>query len=432
MIDLHTHSNFSDGTLPPEKLVEEAYNKRLTLLALTDHDTVGGVPRARNAARALGVPFINGVELEAEYDDQLHILGLGVDPEAEKLSNIIAVQDIRRNERNERVLEALSNAGMNVRAYLHPSEGTVTRANIARAMLDAGYVSSISEAFKRFLGRGQSFFVPQAHPSIPEVLDAITEAGGVSVLAHPMNMRVDPVALMDELNENGLWGVEAYYGGCDKATVDYYASIAHNFRLSITCGSDFHGANRPGIELGCSWRPTRELERSEDYLRERFVVPRRRARGISPNDFQLMAERILEELPGEFFNGLTGGVVISDHEKQHRLSLPQRPLYVLGEYHYGRDEGRYITLYYGSFIRARGSLSRGEAYEELRKVILHEFRHHLEIRAGQHDLEYKDDEEISEYLRENSAPPKRPDVAFAEKEDDPRIGEIDEASSLYR
>ncbi|MBR3383008.1 MAG: PHP domain-containing protein [Clostridia bacterium] len=415
MYDLHTHSNFSDGTLPPEKLIEEAAGAGLTLIALTDHDTAAGVPRARAAAEAAGVPFITGIELEAEYEDQLHILGLGVDPRDPGLRSLIELQDIRREERNESILRLLARDGHDVRPFLAETEGTLTRANIARAMYDAGFVSSISEAFSAYLGRGKRYFVPKAHPSMEEVLSVIEGAGGVSVFAHPMNMRVPTLDLIDAMNENGLWGLEAYYGLADRGTVEYYASIADRFGLSLTCGSDFHGENRPGVTLGCSWRPVPELEKTEDYLRERFVRPRRRPGGPGPDEYQLMAERILEELPGEFFNGLNGGVVISEHEKLHRKSLPQRPLYVLGEYHYGGNEGRYITLYYGSFRRVHGGLSGREAEEELRRIILHEFRHHLETRAGEHDLEYEDDEDIERYL-ESAVLNDRPDLGFGMEE----------------
>ena len=409
MYDLHTHSNFSDGTLPPEKLIEEAKKAGLTLMALTDHDTAAGVPRAKRAASLFGMPFLCGIEMEAECEDQLHILGLGIDPEAEHIKALVARQDARRDERNERVLELLEDDGMDVRPFLPPTEGTVTRANIARAMFEAGFALSISDAFRSHLGRGQRYYVRQLHPEMPEVLEAIREAGGVSVLAHPMNMRVDHEKLIADMAANGLWGVEAYYGEAPRSTVDNFRMLARRYGLYTTCGSDFHGANRPGITLGCAWRDDAELAETERLLIQRFGLDREPAQRPAPRfnrkmtigEYQLLLERIAAELPSDFFTGLNGGIVISEQEKLHKKSLPGRPLYILGEYHYGGAEGRYITMYYGSFVKARGFLRGSAAREELKKVLLHEFRHHLETRAGEHDLEYEDDAYIAEYLEEN-------------------------------
>lgn len=413
MFDLHTHSYFSDGTLPPEKLIEGASEAGLELIALTDHDTLKGLPRARAEAERLGVPFLCGIELEAEYEDQLHILGLGVDPRDRGLCALIALQDARRTERNEAMFDLLERAGMDVRPFMKEARGAVTRANIARGMLEAGFVSSINEAFRSYLGRGKPFYVPQAHPGPEEVIDAIRRAGGVSVLAHPMNMAVDHRALFDELRACGLWGAEAYYGTADSETVEYFCALAREYRLRPTCGSDFHGANRPGTTLGCSWRDTAELSVSLRMLRARFGITgdsplgRRRgvvSRGVTLNEYQLTADRIVSELPQEFFIGLNGGVVITERTKLHKKSRPERPLYILGEYHHGGGEGCYITLYYGSFMRTRGHLRGREVEDELRRIILHEFRHHLEIRAGEHDLEYEDEDRIDAYCAEYESP----------------------------
>lgn len=407
MYDLHTHSDFSDGTLPPEKLIKAAKFSGLTLVALTDHDTAAGVHRAAAAARAEGVPFLAGVEMEAEYEDQLHILGLGIDPEAPHISALTAVQAKRREVRNARVLELLRRDGMDAEPYLRATQGTVTRANIARALVDGGFVQSINEAFARLLGRGRPYYVPQQHPKMTEVLEAIREAGGVSVLAHPMNMRCDHERLIAQMADCGLWGVEAYYGAASRPAVDFFRGLAKRFGLYTTCGSDFHGGNRPGISLGCAWRDEQELCLTERLLSERFGTafagraPAGNDRPLTIGEYQRMLDRIAESLPEDFFTGLNGGIVIAEREKLHSRSLPGRPLYILGEYHYGGAEGRYITMYYGSFIRAKGSLRGSRAEEELRRVLLHEFRHHLETRAGEHDLEYEDAACIAEYEQAN-------------------------------
>ncbi len=412
MFDLHTHSDFSDGTLPPEKLIDEAAKTGLRLIALTDHDTAGGVQRASARARELGVGFLRGIEMEARYEDQLHILGLGIDPESEHIAELIRLQDGRREARNAEVLRLLKKDGMDAEAFLEPTQGTVTRANIAAALYKGGYCASVSEAFRLYLGRGKPYFVPQAHPDMHEVLEAIREAGGAAVLAHPMKMKCDHRALIKELRGAGLWGVEAYYGADPDAASREFSELSREFGLRVTCGSDFHGENRPGVSLGCAYRPVPELEDTLRELYRRFPISAQRAvvrapvrvrRGFTAAEFQQMAERAAEELPQDFFLGLNGGIVISERAKLHKKSLPERPLYIMGEYHYGGSEGRYITLYYGSFRTICRNETPEQIQERVRKVLKHEFRHHLETRAGEHDLEYEDDAEIACYLEECAA-----------------------------
>ncbi|MBO4562179.1 MAG: PHP domain-containing protein [Clostridia bacterium] len=409
MFDLHTHSDFSDGVLPPEKLIEEAKEKGLSLLAVTDHDTADGMPRALRAAEELAQPFLTGIEIEAAFDDELHILGLGVDPYSQKLQRLTSLQSERRAERNSRMLSLLAADGMDVYHLQDPLKGTATKADIAASLVSAGYCGSVNEAFSRFLVRGAPYYVSMEHPSVRETMEAITGSGGVAVLAHPMKMRCDHRELIIELKDLGLWGIEAYYSRASEEETAYFRALAREFGLRPTCGSDYHGPGRRDVSMGGGWRDVTELRMTEGILKNIFGITRTspcghartamngRTARVSAVEFQLLAERITAELPDDFFIGLNGGVVISDGEKLHRKSRPERPLYILGEYHHGGPEGRYIVLYYGSFMRAHGRL-RGERFaEELRRVILHEFRHHLESRAGQHDLEYEDEDQLDEY-----------------------------------
>ena len=406
MYDLHTHSDFSDGTFPPEKLIEDAKAKGLTLLALCDHDTISGLPRAEAAAERIGLPFIRGTELEAEYSDQLHILGLGIDPRGRKLSELIALHHARRLERNEKLLKKLADGGMDVYAYLDPGQGIPNKSHIGAALVRAGYCGSVTEAFKRFLGRGRPYHVAQEYPSLNEVLDAIHDAGGFSVLAHPMKMKCDHRALIREMKDNGLWGIEAYYSTATEEQTEYFLGLAGEFGLRPTCGSDFHGPHRPEAQLGCAWRDVKALAETELILKRRFLAGsdtrsfalRGVRRTYSMAEFGAAADAVAAELPEAFYKGLNGGVVISPAAKLHEKSVPARPLYVLGEYHHGGAEGSYITLYYGSFVRTKPGLTGAALTDELRRVLKHEFRHHLEIRAGEHDLEYEDDEYLSAYL----------------------------------
>ena len=410
MYDLHTHSDFSDGTLPPEKLIEEAKRLGLSLFALTDHDTMGGVLRAADAAARLRVNFLPGIEISAEYPCELHILGLGVDPASPAVSRLARLQQKHRSERNARVIELLKAGGMDVSGLIEKAEGLVTKADIASAMAKAGFACSVNDAFARFLKKGRPFYSPMRHPSKEEAMDAIVSAGGVPVLAHPMKMDCDHRALLTELKDLGLWGIESYYSTAAPDQTAYFNALAEEFSLRPTCGSDFHGPHRPEAALGCAYADVPELALTEEKLKSRYgVTPAAptgwifasRRTNHTESEFQLIADRIVSELPEELFKGLNGGIVIASRSKLHRESLPNRPLYIMGEYSHGYSTGCFITLYFGSFMAVHGR-KRGQAFvDEVRRVILHELRHHLEIRAGEHDLEYEDDACIAEYLEEN-------------------------------
>ena len=170
MYDLHTHSNFSDGTLPPEKLIREAKEAGLTLLALADHDSVAGIPRAAAEAKRLGLPFLAATELEADFSAELHILGLGVDTEGRKLTELIRMHSLLREERNQRLLKRLADAGMSIYECLPETSGELNKSHFARAMVAAGYVSTVAEAFDRYLKTGRPFHVRQEYPTMPEVM----------------------------------------------------------------------------------------------------------------------------------------------------------------------------------------------------------------------------------------------------------------------
>ena len=424
MYDLHTHSCFSDGALPPEKLIKEATNAGLTLMALTDHDTAAGVSFAAAEAERVGMPFLPGIEIEADYPEELHILGLGIDPEAAELKDLVIRQEDRRRIRNEALLCRLADAGMDVRDRIFKTGGALTKGDVAAALVEAGYCQSVGEAFRSCLIKGAPFWEPMEHPSVEETMEAIINAGGVAVIAHPMNIKSGRREIIARLKSLGLWGVEAFYSTASDEETRYFLELAKEFGLRPTCGSDFHGQGRRKAELGSAWERTFEVAETELMLKRRFSItaespvgrpklsPRRR--GFTPDEFERIADSVLQELPEEFFVGLNGGVVIADREKLHSRSVPSRPLYVLGEYHYGGSEGRYVVIYYGSFLRAHGR-KRGDALkEEVRKVILHEFRHHLETRAGEHGLEYEDDAFLTAY-EEGNTQSRRADIAPEEE-----------------
>ncbi|MCR5611879.1 MAG: PHP domain-containing protein [Clostridiales bacterium] len=271
MYDTHTHSDFSDGVLPPEKLIEQAFSAGLTIIGLTDHDTLAGLPRAKEAAERFGIPLLPGTEIEADFSAQLHILGLGVDPDGEKLKTLIGLHAERRKERNRKLLKKLADGGMSVYDHIAPTNGLINKSNIALAMVAAGYCKTPGEAFDRYLKKGRPFDVRQEYPTMPEVMEAILDAGGYPVLAHPMKMRCDHDALIKDMKDHGLWGVEAYYSTATPADTEFFRGLAEKYSLRLTCGSDFHGPHRPEAQLGCAWRNAEELISTEELLKEKCV-----------------------------------------------------------------------------------------------------------------------------------------------------------------
>ena len=269
--DLHTHTYYSDGTASPAELIASAGAAGLGLLALTDHDTVMGVPYARAAAAEAGLPFLCGAEIEAEYTSKLHVLALGIDPEDVGILFMLRAQEERRRERNERMIKKLCEHGMDVLPYYKESIGCTTRTHVANALIAGGYAKDVADAFGRIIGRGCRYFVGCEHPTMREVIDRIEGAGGRAVLAHPHKMRCDHKKLVKSLADCGLWGVEVYYPGTTEENIAFFSGLAREHGLNITCGSDYHGVNRPEAQLGCSFREIPELEDTYEKIKELAV-----------------------------------------------------------------------------------------------------------------------------------------------------------------
>ncbi len=262
-IDLHVHSTCSDGTYTPKELIEIAAKNDLVAIALTDHDTVDGVEEAIRAAESRHIQVIPGVEISCEYvvepgkKKEIHILGYHLDyrqPElVDKLHEVVA----ERDNRNRKMCENLHNAGFPITydELTERFEGdlVITRAHFARFLLEKGAIPSIDSAFKKILADNGPYFVPRRYLSPKEGIELIKNAGGVPVLAHPLLYKLSVTEIhnmITELKEYGLKGIEAMYSrnqGTDEAFV---RKLAKDFDLFITGGSDFHGTNKPDIELG--------------------------------------------------------------------------------------------------------------------------------------------------------------------------------------
>lgn len=253
MIDLHVHTTASDGVSRPGEIVAAAITLGITALAITDHDSVEGIDEAVTEASGTGLEVIPGVELSANYAGRdLHILGYFIDHRDGALAARLEQLREARVARAREMVDAMSDAGHAVtfEGVLRKSNGgAVGRSHIARALVDAGDVENVEDAFVRLIGRGGPFFVDKPLLPTEEAIALIRSVGGVPVLAHPNISGADDVISM--LAAQGLLGLEAYHAEHDHQRQVRYAQIAEHLGLVATGGSDFHGAHAKGGTLGC-------------------------------------------------------------------------------------------------------------------------------------------------------------------------------------
>jgi predicted metal-dependent phosphoesterase TrpH len=258
LVDLHTHSNASDGSLPPREVVRLAKARGLTALALTDHDTIAGLAEAVAAGAELGLEVIPGVEISARHPrGSMHILGYFLDWHSPLLAQRLAVLQQARADRNPQIIAKLNALGIPLtlaQVEAVSGGGQVGRPHIARALWEAGYVASIQEAFDIYLGNDGKAYVSKFRFRPAEAIAMIREAGGVAVLAHPFTLHpADPEELrsvLEELAGLGLAGVECYYPEHTPEQEALYLTLARELNLAVSGGSDFHGDNKPEVELG--------------------------------------------------------------------------------------------------------------------------------------------------------------------------------------
>jgi predicted metal-dependent phosphoesterase TrpH len=249
-VDLHTHTTFSDGALTPEALVARAIDRRLAALAITDHDTVEAIPRARIAA-ATAIELVPGIEMSTSLEGaELHILGYYVNPEHGALLERLDAFQHERRERALSIIARLRELGVPVdpdvvMALAGP--GVIGRPHVAAAMVQAGLVTDLDDAFDRYLGSQAPAFVPRPAFSPAEAISLIHAADGVSVLAHPGSQMPDSV--IERLHAVGLRGIEVWHPQHGNATVRRYRALAARLGMLETGGSDFHGEHRV-IDLG--------------------------------------------------------------------------------------------------------------------------------------------------------------------------------------
>jgi predicted metal-dependent phosphoesterase TrpH len=259
VIDLHLHSTCSDGTLTPAELVEMAGANGLRAIALTDHDTVAGIAPARAAARNSPLVVIAGVELSVRHGPYyLHLLGYDFDwHNTTLLAALKKVQDARQT-RNLEILKKLQGLGIKISSaeISAPSpENLICRPHIARWLVAKKVVSTIDEAFEKYLKKGARAYVSRFCYTAQEAISMIHEAGGLAVLAHPLQVSRDPATLenlIGELKTSGLDGLETYYPGQMGTWFTFLHSLVARYHLLETGGSDYHGAIRPGTRMAGS------------------------------------------------------------------------------------------------------------------------------------------------------------------------------------
>lgn len=258
MIDLHVHTTASDGTYSPEEVVRLAAEKGIRAVAITDHDTTLGIQSAIIAGKAHGVEVIPGVEISVRWNGgTMHMLGYFVKEDAEFLDSLRFLRE-GRQQRIPRILDKLTSLGISLTeadVYDASKAGSPGRPHVANALVNKGYVSSREEAFSRFLGKGAPAYVEKVKLGPLKSIEIILKAGGVPVLAHPYSLNEpDPSRLrqiLASLIPFGLKGIEAHYPEHSLEQTKTYLELAEDLGLLVTGGTDFHGQNKPNVDLGC-------------------------------------------------------------------------------------------------------------------------------------------------------------------------------------
>jgi len=269
MIDLHTHSNASDGEYSPASLIREAKKRGISAIALTDHDTLDGLESAENEAKAVGIRFIHGIEINIDRSGEgipnasggeFHLLGLGIKSPSPAFLDAVARLSRLREERNREILNRMHELGIEAdwdEVFALSGGVSVGRLHFASLLIRKKIVKNVDQAFARYLGGGKPLYVPKSSLAFSEAAALIRESGGIPVLAHPMSMYIAWGRLGDfvkSLKDRGLMGIEAWHPTAKERACLRLEELGRSLGLYITEGSDFHGNTRPDRELGRSNR----------------------------------------------------------------------------------------------------------------------------------------------------------------------------------
>lgn len=254
LIDLHSHTNESDGSVSPSELIDIARRGQVGILAITDHDTFAGYDLAQPIAKNLGVDLICGIELSARLEEHSsHLLGYFMNA-----ADLCAFRDwigelrSSRRDRNVRLASRLRELGIELTLEEAEARGRAVtgRPHFAQLLVQKGYAASLKEAFDKYLDEGAPAYVQRNEPDFFEAIQKVRGARGIASLAHPVRLKCDLASVLPRLLESGLNAIEAYHTDHSPADTQLYVSLANRCGLLCTGGSDFHGTTKPGIELG--------------------------------------------------------------------------------------------------------------------------------------------------------------------------------------
>jgi 3',5'-nucleoside bisphosphate phosphatase len=256
--DLHCHSTYSDGLLPPAEVVRRAASRGVDVLALTDHDETSGLAEARAAAADTNMRLVDGAELSVSWNDvTLHVVALGIDPACRELQDGLAAIRSGRDRRARRMADSLADAGITgayegAAAYV-TNERLIGRTHFARFLVETGHVRDTKAAFQNYLTAGKPGYVDHAWASLSQALDWIHAAGGQAVLAHPGRYKVDTAqmrSLLGEFRDKSGDAIEVLSSSHTNAQTSEYARYARVFGLLASSGSDYHGPGESWVDLG--------------------------------------------------------------------------------------------------------------------------------------------------------------------------------------
>ena len=256
-IDLHIHTTASDGTASPREAVETAAALGHSAIAVTDHDSVAGVAEATRTGASLGVEIVPGIEVSSDYrDNNVHILGYFVDPETASLRPVLDWVQIERDERNAKIAAMFERDGFDLSlAQLREEypDSVLGRPHFCEHLMHRGYISSVKEGFEKYLGENGPYYLPRRRISMAGAVETIVAAGGVPVLAHPLQYRYsesEVIELIETAKSLGVCALEVYYSEFSAEQTAWLVRAAERYGMGVSGGSDWHGTRKPHISMG--------------------------------------------------------------------------------------------------------------------------------------------------------------------------------------
>ena len=256
VIDLHTHSNCSDGSMSPAELVRHASERGISAIALSDHDTIAGIDEALKAGELYGVEVVPAIEFSVQSDTETHILGFYIDHKSPLIQDALEKINSVRAQRTLNTCRKLQELGFDVsmeEALAIAPSGIIGRAHFARILAEKGYTQSVKEGFEKYLANGRPAYDGTQYLTAEDAVKLIDDLGGVSFVAHPHLIRLSDEELRNfllRLKDCGLCGIEGYYNEYTPEMQEYFHSLANEMGLEISGGTDFHAKMKPHIEIG--------------------------------------------------------------------------------------------------------------------------------------------------------------------------------------